>query len=157
MNEQLQKALADILSGVTSSLNTAKDFLLAETPEVIQQLLLWKFWEAIFEVFVGGIIVGVTVFAVCRFAKHLTLSFQANRDYLRTNDRNEELAAKAREDYHDVRVIGFGALGGVGSLLSLFGGIPSLYCSTKTALQIWLAPKLYLIEFSASLVKEVAK
>lgn len=157
MNEQLQQALLEILKGVTSGINTAKDFLLAETPEVIQQLLLWKLWESVFEIVVGGVIVGLTTFAICRCVKHISLSFKANRAYQATNDRQKELEAKAEEDFHDVRAIAYGAVMVIGGLVSLIGGLPLLYCSTKTALQIWLAPKLYLIEFSASLVKEVAK
>jgi hypothetical protein len=43
MNETLQIALADILTKAVSTVETAGVFLKAEMPEVVRQLLAWKF------------------------------------------------------------------------------------------------------------------
>ena len=43
MNEQLQKALGELLD---KSLN-AVDFMVSELPEVVQQFLIWKMWESL--------------------------------------------------------------------------------------------------------------
>lgn len=41
MNDQLQKALADIINKSMAGIDATKEFLIKETPDVIQQLLLW--------------------------------------------------------------------------------------------------------------------
>ena len=48
MNEQLQNALVNLLTKVTSGMDTATAFLSAELPEVVQQLLVWKLAPKIF-------------------------------------------------------------------------------------------------------------
>lgn len=42
MEEQLQTALAEILSRATQGIDAGTQFLSAQLPDVIQQLLLWK-------------------------------------------------------------------------------------------------------------------
>ena len=42
MNEQLQNALVDLITKVTSGMDTATAFLAGELPDVVQQLLRWK-------------------------------------------------------------------------------------------------------------------
>lgn len=38
----LEDALVDIINNITTSVTTAKDFLVSEVPDVIHQLILWK-------------------------------------------------------------------------------------------------------------------
>lgn len=157
MNEQLQKALLDTLNNVTDSVATARDFLAAEIPDVIHQLLLWKFWEAIFLSGLWVVLIGVAIYSCVKAMQHFSLSYQANNECLATRDRAEELAAKSREAYHDIRALVLGIPGAIGFFVALIGGLPSIYCNAKVALQIALAPKLYLIEYAATITKEVAK
>ena len=42
MNEELQKALAELLSKANNGIDAAGGFIEAELPEVISQLLMWK-------------------------------------------------------------------------------------------------------------------
>jgi len=41
MNEQLQTAVVEILNRAISGIDASVDFMQAELPEVIEQLLLW--------------------------------------------------------------------------------------------------------------------
>jgi len=43
----LKQALAQILNKATSGIEKSVDFLNAQLPEVIEQLLLWKMWESL--------------------------------------------------------------------------------------------------------------
>lgn len=115
MNEQLREALTTLLDKSLS----AVDFMVAELPEVIQQLLLWKMWENLIY-FTVSLIAALTVWVVATC--------------LYRNDNS-----------HD-RVMWF-VFAFLVSLVVLLLGF------NVTWLQILIAPKVYLIEYAASLAK----
>ena len=117
MNEELQGALAEILNGVLS----AKDFVLAELPEVIYQLLLWKFAESII-----CLLAGIAALAICCIGAKKTWEWAA-------------------EDGTGLEAITILWL--LPTAFAVFEGLNIKW------LQIWLAPKVYLIEYAASLAK----
>jgi len=120
MNEQLQTALLMILNGTISAATAAKDFLLAEMPDVLRQLLVWKAAEA-----------GVIALALLIGASLVFAAWWKNRKWCL-----EEL----------------GPLNLFPGML-IFGLLFAALCNLLTVLQILLAPKIYLIEYAASLVK----
>jgi len=126
MTEELQGALTEILNGIL----TAKDFMLAELPEVIQQLLLWKFWYYCLHNIVGIVLLIAGVVLAIRYFKKI---FKYINDGTSYNMR--EIAFLP---YTIVTVIWF-----------LFAG----HCINLVWLKIWIAPKIYLIEYAASLAK----
>lgn len=123
MNEELQKALTEILNGVL----TAKDFMIAELPEVIQQLLIWKFYEHLIFCLVG-IAIAIGVFIGFYIAYK--------------SDKNNQIDARKKTDGSEYVFLGLWSFASLMLLMLL---------SNITWLQIWLAPKVYLIEYAASL------
>jgi len=119
MNEALQAILEKTLTGIDASVS----FLSAQLPDVIQQLLWWKFTEHLTYFIIGLLIIIGYVVGVVKV-------------YRRVYD--EEYKAMV-------------------ALTSLFFGVlVSLLCVcilNLTWLQILIAPKVYLIEYAASLVK----
>ena len=126
MNEELQKALTEILHGVL----TAKGFMLAELPEVIQQLLLWKFWYHSARMAGFIVIIGLIIVLIVKVEKYVLNAEDIDR--------------------MDKRFFGW-------FLVPMLSIIPIVLISgiffNLTWLQIWLAPKVYLIEYAASLTK----
>lgn len=123
MNEELRKVLTEILNGAL----TAKDFILAELPEVVQQLLLWKFWLSITYNVVGISISILSIVLARKLYKYI--------DGIESNTY----------DMDGVKWF---------SVLVLIPTIPALVEGLNlTWLQIWVAPKIYLIEYAASLAK----
>jgi len=120
MKEQLQTALLTILNGTISAASAAKDFLLAEVPDVLRQLLVWKAAEA-----------GVIALVLVAVLALIIVIWWKNREWCL-----EELGP-----------------------LNLFpwsiavGLLSAAICNLLTVVQITLAPKIYLIEYAASLVK----
>lgn len=117
MNEELQTTLNDALVGVIESATSAKDFILAELPDVVNQLLMWNMtvslaWFSLFFL--------ATVIFICGLIR----SWNKSADF-------EQLQFFF-----------------LGSLSSFF-----LTCCSHTWLKILIAPKLYLLEYAASLVK----
>ena len=123
MNEELQKALTEILSGVL----TAKDFVLAELPEVLTQLLLWKFWHSLIIASLGVVV----LICVLHF---MTVYIKKVIDLGKTND-----------DYY-LWLIPM-------SIIGIPISMAAFISINITWLQIWVAPKVYLIEYAASLTK----
>lgn len=119
--------LKDTLVGIINGVVSAKDFLLEQTPEVLQQLLMWKMLESIMQV-IGGAILLLSIFLYWKYvAKNWTAIEKWNGEPL------------------------FVIIGIVLTLTNLAVGI--CYIMNLTWLQIWVAPKVYLIEYAAQLVK----
>lgn len=124
MNDQLQKALADLLAKANQGIDAGSTFLQAQLPDVIQQLLVWK---AVYSVlsFVGAMSLAGAV---------LYLYYRLYRWWMSLSKRG---------DHPEIMFVLLTAF-----LWTLVIGMFSL-----DWLQILIAPKVYLIEYAASLAK----
>jgi len=127
MEEELQKTANEALKGIIEGVASAKDFILAELPEVIQQLLMWEFWSGVIYMSLFGvscIAFGIISFFACK-------------------------ASKKSEDWKD-------NVGAVSAMLS-FGlfcmSVVSIIFNVPKMIQISIAPKVYLLEYAADIVK----
>lgn len=130
MNDELQKALAAILTKTTQAAEAGVSFLSQQLPEVIQQLLIWKAVES-------GIVFVVLLVVAIVTAK------------LSMDKVKEGRAYKPKSHYDDAsHIYAFAFLWG-----SIAVGAGLLLTSALAWLQILVAPKVYLIEYAASLAK----
>ena len=121
MKEQLLAAL----QGLITTIIDAKNFLVAEIPDVIREILLWAIVS-------HGALALVCVVVFCLCAKYVRVT----------------IANCARHTDHPGWEFATGGLI-ISGVISFFVGINSfLY-----ALKAWLAPKLFLIEYAVGLVK----
>lgn len=128
MDAQLQAALIRLLTGTADAMTAGASFLQAELPEVVRQLLLWKLISALT---VGSLLAAVAIvwFVI------------ATRKVVRWEAKAEEPSK------------------GLGWALFLAFSLPALTAGAGAialylrAVQIWLAPKVYLLEYVARLVK----
>lgn len=124
MNEQLQKALAELLGKANDGIDTAGEFLASELPEVIQQLLMWhgikSFVELIFGIF---LILMILVYA--------------------------KVAPEHIDKIEDSEVSALAIVLSIIVCIAAF--ILSLFKMNLEWLQIWIAPKVWLIEYAAKL------
>ena len=130
MSETANKAnevLAAILEKAMATAEKTGTFLQEQAPDVVQQLLTWKLAEyAICTVVFAACCVG-GVYLLCKVANSISKK-------------------GGHEDTWEF----------VGALVGIFTTIPAGIATVHhglVALQIWLAPKVYLIEYAASLVK----
>ncbi len=143
MNEELQKALTEILNGAMGAAGQAKDFLQAELPEVIQQLLLWKAVSGLIGGFFALIAISGWIWAAVKVFKAMPSEMgreQSNWAWQAYSSFGPDMKAGPF-----IRLFGSGLL----ALVSAVFILPGFF----VALQIWLAPKVYLIEYAASLAK----
>ncbi len=115
-----------LLKLLADSLEQGKEFVLTQAPEVVQQLILWKRAEHTAWVCMG--LVGMVV-----------MYFVGRRCYawLVENNRRGEPGE-------------WPCLLGIPSAALLFLGL--LLFNIAPCLQVWLAPKVYLLEYLAKLV-----
>lgn len=132
MNEQLQQALAAILNKTMEGVEAGASFLQAELPDVIQQLLMWKLVEAIL------ITIASVVVAVCYAL------------FMRAFSKAE--GGGSYKDCYGMPTFGafIGIAGGACAAIAAFCGLLQY---PLAAAQILVAPKIYLIEYAASLAK----
>jgi len=127
MNEQLQAELLKIVTNINNGAESVWGFLTDQTPEVIRQLLLWHGIYSLILTLLGvGILVGVFCFNYRLFKWFSKLSEQKQRE-------------------HEGTVIVF--------MLQIFWLIPLSFLINLTWLKIWLAPKVWLLEYITAMVK----
>lgn len=126
MNDKLQQALAELINKATGAAESSTSFLLAELPDVVYQLLLWH---------------GVKNFVLFLMG----IAFIAVWVYI--NYKQVKLIAGKYDDINDVDPIF------IFNLFQVFlVFIPAVLLNLEW-LQIWIAPKVWLIEYAAGLVK----
>ncbi len=129
MNEELQKALAEFVRATLAGFKTGKDFVVAEAPDVIQQLIRWNFWSHVF----WAVVFTVVALAVWRLAVVRMMQIRAAKD--QAYDR----------DNYTAGAVACGGVVGIFSCLALY--------NTQEALQIYIAPKVWLIEWAMEMLK----
>lgn len=131
MNEQLQQAVSALITQSLSLFNQGVSFLSTELPDAVQQLLMWKATESFISMLfslcllIGWILLDIKCFKVIKNMKGIW----------------------ERDDP------GWFLYFGVGSFVRLF--LIWIICAfaSITWLQIWIAPKVYLIEYAAKFLK----
>lgn len=128
--EPLKQAVADMIQAATKSAGEAKDFLAGQIPDVIRQLLMWKMAESIVYCLIG--------------IAMMIIWIKAARKYF-AYGKSEEWDFDSSEGMVPATMFG--------GLLSVFWLGGTIAFLNTTWLQIWIAPKVYLIEFARDLIK----
>ena len=130
MNEQLQSTLTELINQSLSGIDTAKNFLIAETPKVIQELVIW-YSVYNFILFVVGILFCVVwVYGNILLYKYL----------------------KKKSDEDDLGYDPFILL--LAYVFQFFIIIIVLASTINVQwLKIWIAPKVWLLEYAGTFVK----
>ena len=122
MNDELQKALSEIINKTLKGVDAGVSFLQQELPEVIQQLLIWHAVES-------------ALLCLTLFLASLLCAWGAKKIWV--FGKAEGCGAE-----------GFALIpGAIGVAFAAFA------INTTTWLKILIAPKLYLVEYAASLIK----
>lgn len=137
---ELETALVELITKTVEQTGEATDFILAETPEYIQQLLFFK------------MIVPCVFFSVaCAFAFLAWKLIHLKISIVKLDDKDKPnwcwyLSSRYRTSLAYDFVFTAGVLCGV---TSLFIGVASVI----NILKIAIAPKVYLVEYAAGLIK----
>jgi len=130
MNEQLQNALAEIIQKAITTGEAAAEFLVAETPDVVYQLLLWYGVKTGLLCLTGLMLVSANVYMALKILK---------------NPRGWYI-----DEYGYMSVAGIAFTIASVFFMSIGG---ALFFENHDWLQILIAPKIWLLEYAAELVK----
>jgi len=144
MNEELSKALAELLNKANNGIDAAGNFLEAELPEVISQLLMWH---------------GVYNFVIMFWTPiYITLMYQTVKPFLNSPITEEETKTNRFFDWYDYGKeprLSDSPVVMIRLVFLFFFGIGGAAMSIKSLnlewLQIWIAPKVWLLEYAARL------
>lgn len=125
--KKASEVTGEAIDGVKGVTGKAIDFASAQIPDIIHQLLIWKAAEAVLYLVVSCLAIWLFFVLRKRFKVFIKGSFD-----------------------EDMGWVFFYVLGGA-FLIVL--PVLQIIASTLLILKIWLAPKLYLIEYAASLMK----
>lgn len=124
--DTLKNAVADVITKATATVGDAKDFVLAQLPDVVKQLLAWKLAMSLIECISGLLLL---IFIVSAWVR--TVRYGKREDW-------------GEDDWFTIAFIGAIAtviLGGIGAALINF-----------TWLEIWIAPKVFLIDYAKTII-----
>ncbi|HAX3035068.1 hypothetical protein JEM57_22530 [Escherichia albertii] len=149
MEEQANKILIELLQKASNGIDTAVSFSQAQIPDVVHQLLLWNMVDSL----IKTLIAILTIPLVFRFMKK-----QYQKVEIGIFDNEGWLWEKGKPKYKPTMI--WESNGEISFLILPLAAVFVLWVSfiiavvtNMTWLKIWLAPKLYLIEYAASLVK----
>ncbi|MFA5388107.1 MAG: hypothetical protein WC322_07040 [Candidatus Paceibacterota bacterium] len=150
--DELNTALVAIINKASGTLDAGMGFLTAQLPDVIHQLLLWKLGESLLECFAGLLVASIPTLLLYvtvkvtkgRGAK--TKLINGTQLYKRTWSHNE--LGEPDVD-HDV-IFGTAIVFFVANVPALVTGLSMM---NLTWLKVWLAPKIFLLEYAAQLLK----
>jgi hypothetical protein len=129
MKEQLENALSTLIIKATSGAEKMSDFLVDEIPEVLTQLLMWHGISSLVY-FILSLTIMILIYPI---------TSKLWKEIIRLDEGGCTDAA-----------IGL-SLFSIGSAICLFIFLSKI--TNLTWLKIWLAPKVWLIEYAATLVK----
>lgn len=141
----LEQALVQIIEKAVQGVDAAAAFIQAELPDVVQQLLAWHAVESFIWFALGLVAIGLYWFVVVVYGgrgKEVT----KEGDYAPRYE--ETLTHGPRGEVEERGVFFYIVGGGVSHSWGLVFALNNL-----TWLKILLAPKLYLLEYAAQLVK----
>ena len=143
MTKELDSKLLEILNSTTEAIGNGVDLVVGELPDVIYQLLLWYgVRSAILFILSMTIIVGSTALSISLYRKMLK---DYNNKEAWTRWIGDISNSETSHAYDQAR---FALIFAQAVAL-----IIASFMINLTWLKIWIAPKIWLIEYTATLVK----
>lgn len=148
MNEQAQKVLAELLQKAANGIDAAVSFSQAQIPDVVHQLLVWNMVHSLIMTLITISTIPLVFWFVKRQCRKVEVGKLEDEGYSWDRGRPKYSPTMVWDSKGELSF-----LIAPGAAVLLFWGIWVIGVVTKmTWLKIWLAPKLYLIEYAASLM-----
>ncbi|WP_109910826.1 hypothetical protein [Proteus mirabilis] len=139
MNEQVSRALTDLLEKASNGIDSTVAFSQANLPEVIHQLLTWKMTMGVIWSVVGVALIALAIFMPI-WAK-------------KAKSNGAIWTYHAGEINYNINSVMYDLFRAILPVPILFLGVVIFIDGFSMWLKMLLAPKLYLIEYTASLIK----
>lgn len=142
MSEELNKQLVEILKSTADSVGHTKDFILAELPDVLQQTLAWYGVYNFILFIVGFLLIAAAFYSV--------YILYVNIPNKKENANKWQLLIT---DWYENDYVGVSPFILVVIFIQIVAFIISINLINLEWLKIWIAPKLWLIEYTTQIIK----
>ena len=139
----LDQTLADLIISSINTASQAKEFIISQTPEVIQQTLLWYGLYNFILFIISFVILFLSIFISYKINKKITKDFDNGEPWTRYENKLDSHSTSGTYDFIKVWIVS----------IPIIGIITFIVMVNLEWLKIWVAPKLWLIEFASNLVK----
>ena len=139
----LDQTLADLIISSINTASQAKEFIISQTPEVIQQTLLWYGLYNFILFITSFVVLFLSIFISYKINEKITKDFNNGELWTRHNPRVNLNLTSDTYDFIKTCTI----------LIPTIGAIIFMVIMNIEWLKIWITPKLWLIEFASNLVK----
>lgn len=144
MKQELDAALAELITKSLAAMDKGAEFLSEQVPEVVQQLLWWEGVRSFIQFLVGVVILGLMIGLPLYIYFWLTKEVEIRRyGETRKGPRYEVIEVTAEA----------GVIFILGLSVEFIGLLVSATLLNLTWLKIWIAPKIFLIEYAARMFK----
>lgn len=146
MNEQLETQLVEILQSVSTSVGDAKEFIITELPDVVQQVLSWYTVLSVVENIIAITLLVLVVYMI--------RNMLVKPESMSTANVIQRLSFM--KDNYDEKGIDHSPGGLIAAAAAILMFAVAMSKLNIVFLKILIAPKLWLIEYAATLGKAVA-
>lgn len=149
MNEQANKILVELLQKASNGIDAAISFSQAQIPEVIHQLLVWNMVHSLIMTLISISTIPLVFWFVKRQCRKVEVGKFDNEGYSWDGGNPKYSPTMVWDSKGELSFLIV-----PGAAVLLFWGLWVIVVVTKmTWLKILLAPKFYLIEYAATLIK----
>ena len=147
MNEQWEKVLSELITKVTQGTDAAIEFSKQQIPDILQQLLMWRFIENLLSFLIPLVLLIIFATITHRFWKIVPKQQSRDNDGYHPWIPDEYRARDATLHFK------WWFQGYISPCFTAIMLIIFTFNTNLVWLKIWIAPKLYLLEYAASLIK----
>ncbi|EIV4661718.1 hypothetical protein L8196_000416 [Salmonella enterica] len=149
MEEQANNILVELLQKASNGIDAAVSFSQAQIPDVVHQLLLWNMVDSLIKTLIAILTIPLVFWFMKKQCQRVEIGKIGDEGYSWERGNPKYRTTMVWDSKGEINFLIL-PLAGVLIMCGLF------IISTVTNmvwLKIWLAPKLYLIEYAASLIK----
>ncbi len=143
MTDKLEDTANQALMAIIDNAATAKEFILAELPEVVQQLLIWRIADNVLWILYDLAIIATLLWMFSKMLPKYKAAFRKG-----TDDETDFPESEANFWYVAGGVVHF-----IITAVLFFKYAPTVIRRTGEIIQVSVAPKVYLLEYASSLVQ----
>ena len=143
MNEQLQAQFIQIIQSVSESAASAKNFVLAELPDVAQQVINWYLFKSVFENSIALICIIFTIYLLTKLFQVPVSKSSSNKFQLFCYEFTRDGETKELMPTILIPVVAI-----------IICVILSIHYLNLDCFKIIIAPKLWLIEYTTAILKK---
>ncbi|HCQ4576738.1 TPA: hypothetical protein OKV73_004604 [Escherichia albertii] len=149
MEEQANKILVELLQKASNGIDTAVSFSQAQIPDVVHQLLLWNMVDSLIKTLIAILTIPLVFWFMKKQYQKVEIGIFDNEGWLWEKGKPKYKPTMIWESNGEISFL----ILPLAAVFVLWVSFIIAVVTNMTWLKIWLAPKLYLIEYAASLVK----